>query len=182
MKKFIAVIMVLVCVLAGASASAAVTYENVVDIFLTVKDYDSTSLKYEDYYGESDSFTDFVNYFHDDYDVYIGIINNDESANVQLIGQSADWFTHYVNFDTSAQDGIVNIYSVFTALADNIKEDETQAVFFFADLYTTNTLCFFCSSWTEADVEAYNDAHEESPLAVTKDVAILKMNYAFAKN
>ena len=90
--------------------------------------------------------------------------------------------SHYVNFDTSAQDGIVNIYSVFTALADNIKEDETPAVFFFADLYTTNTLCFFCSSWTEADIEAYNDAHEEAPLAVTKDVAILKMNYAFAKN
>ena len=129
MKKFIAVIMVLVCILAGASASAAVTYENVVDIFLTVKDYDSTSLKYEDYYGESDSFTDFVNYFHDDYDVYIGIINNDESANVQLIGQSADEFTHYVNFDTSAQNGIVNIYSVFTALADNIKEDETPYSF-----------------------------------------------------
>ena len=102
-----------------------------------------------------------MNYFHDDYDIYIGIINNDESANVQLIGQSADEFTHYVNFDTSAQDGIVNIYSVFTALADNIKEDETPAVFFFADLYTTNTLCFFCSSWTEADIEAYNEIIKE---------------------
>lgn len=182
MKKFIAVIMVLVCILAGASASAAVTYENVVDIFLTVKGYDSASFKYEDFYSESGFLEDFVNYFHDDYDIYIGIINDDECANVQLIGQSADEITHYVNFDTSAQDGITNIYSVFTALADNIKEDETQAIFFFAELYTTNTLCFFCSSWTEADVEAYNDAHEELPLAVTKDVAILQMNYAFAKN
>lgn len=183
MKKFIAVIMVLVCILAGASASASVDYESVVDIFLTVKEYQSGQLDYADYYeGDENTFTDIINSLHENYDIYLGVINNDESANVQLIGKGDDTFTHYVNYETGVENGIVNIYSIFTALADNIKEDDTPAIFFFAECYSTNTFCFFCSSWTEADIEAYNDAHEEAPLAVTKDMAILKMNYAFAKN
>lgn len=183
MKKFIAVIMVLVCVLAGASASAAVAYESVVDIFLTVKDYQSGQLDYADYYeGDENTFTNIINSLHEDYDIYLGVINNDESANVQLIGKGADTFTHYVNYETGVENGIVNIYSIFTALADNIKEDDTPAIFFFAECYSTNTFCIFSPLWTDEDIEAFNTEHKDIPIAMNRDMAILKMNYAFAKN
>lgn len=182
MKKFIAAVLVAVLAFSGV-ASASVSYETVVDVFLTVKDYQSGKLDYADYYeGDENTFTAIINELHNDYDIYLGVINSDKSANVQLIGKGADTFTHYVNYDTDVENGIVNIYSLFTALADNISEDDTPAIFFFAECYSTNTFCLFSPLWTDEDIEAFNTTHKDVPIAGSKDMAILKMNYAFAKN
>ena len=35
---------------------------------------------------------------------------------------------------------------------------------------------------TDEDIEAFNAEHKDIPIAMSRDIAILKMNYAFAKN
>lgn len=185
MKKFIAAVLVAVLALAFAGvASAAWEYNLTLQIYFGAKDYSSSTFDYEEtYVDKENSYTDIINYFHDTHDIYVGIINKDESSNIQVINKEVSTFTHYVNYDTPARNGIVDFYSVLTVLTDKMveNEDTTPAMFFFADIHKTQTICFYCTDWTEDDIKNYNNTHEVS-FAMNKEDMIAMINYAFTQN